>query len=67
MGVLGEAVADDAHAAGLERRAGLPVVEQVVDDRVELLLGRVPGLEQVVVERDLVDGLRSRPRCRRRR
>ena len=43
------------------------VVEQVLDDREQLLLGRVPRLEQVVVERDLVDGRRSPPRCRRRR
>ena len=50
-------MADDADAAGLERRAGLPGREEVGDDRVELLLRRVPGLEQVVVERDLVDGL----------
>ena len=48
-------MADDAHAAGLERRARLPGREQVLDDREELLLGRVPRLEQVVVERDLVD------------
>ena len=48
-------MADDAHAAGFERRAGLPGRQQVLDDRVELLLGRVPRLEQVVVERDLVD------------
>ena len=33
----------------------LPGLEQVVDDRVELLLRRVPGLEQVVVEVDDVD------------
>ena len=41
----------------LERRtvAGDPVREQVVDDRVELLLGRVPRLQQVLVELDLVD------------
>ena len=53
--VAREAVADDAHAAGLERRARLPRRQQVLDDRVQLLLGRVPRLEQVVVERDLVD------------
>ena len=53
--VLREAVADDAHAAGLERRAGLPRRQQVLDDRKQLLLGRIPRLEQVVVQRDLVD------------
>ena len=35
--------------------AGGPVREQIVDDRVELLLGRVPWLQQVLVELDLVD------------
>jgi hypothetical protein len=54
---LGEAVADDAHAAGLQRRAGLPGRQEVLDDGVELLLRWVPRLEQVVVERDLVDRL----------
>ena len=41
----------------VERRpvAGGPVGEQVVEYRVELLLGRVPGLEEVLVEADLVD------------
>ena len=35
----------------------LPVVQQVVDHRVEALGGRVPRLEQVVVQTDVVDGL----------
>ena len=48
---------DEAHAARLERRPARPRRQQVLDDGVEVLLGRVPGLEQVVVERDLVDGL----------
>ena len=34
-----------------------PVLEQLVDDRVELLLRRVPRLEQVVVDVDEVDRL----------
>ena len=51
------AVPDDLR---LEHRAvvgGVPRVELGVDDRVELLLRRVPRLEQVVVEVDDVDGL----------
>ncbi len=52
-----EAMPDEAHAARLERRARVPRREQVLDHREEQLLGRVPRLEQVVVERDLVDGL----------
>ena len=46
---------DQAHAAGLEERTRLPGGEQILEHREELLLGRIPGLEQVVVERDLVD------------
>ena len=34
-----------------------PVPEQVVNDGVEPFLGRIPGLEQVVVELDVVDRL----------
>ena len=52
-----EAVPDQAHAPGLQRGAAGPRRQQVLDDRVEVLLRRVPGLEQVVVERHLVDGL----------
>ena len=48
-------MADDPHAAGLQRGARLPGRQQVLDDREQLLLRRVPRLEQVVVERDLVD------------
>src|SRR5262249_30266430 len=42
----------------------LPGLEQLVDDRVELLLRRVPGLEQVVVEVDDVDRVDRRARVR---
>ena len=35
----------------------MPVVEQVVEHRVEALLGRIPRLHQVVVEVDVVDRL----------
>jgi len=42
----------------------LPGLQQLVDDRVELLLGRVPGLEQVVVEVNDVDGVDRRARVR---
>ena len=60
VGALGEAVPDDPHAARLERRARLPRRQEVLDDGEELLLGRVPRLEQVEVQRDLVDGLDRR-------
>ena len=58
--VAAEAVPDHAHATGLERGARLPRRQQVLDHGVELLLGRVPRLEQVVVEVDLVDRLDRR-------
>jgi hypothetical protein len=32
-----------------------PVGEEIVQDRVELLVRRMPGLEQVVVQTDVVD------------
>src|SRR5438874_1756976 len=57
MRLLGEAMSDHAHPARLERGAGLPRGQQILDHRVEMLLGRIPRLQQVVVERDLVDRL----------
>jgi hypothetical protein len=50
-------VADDAHAVESVRVLGLPIVEQIVDDRVQAIVGWRPRLQQVVVEPDLVDGL----------
>ena len=44
-----------APVAVVGARPGAPVVEQVVEHRVEVLLRRVPRLHQVVVEADLVD------------
>ena len=51
------AVADDPQD-GVRRGVGFtPVVQQVVDDRVQALFRRIPGLQEVVVEPDLVDRL----------
>ena len=36
-------------------RRSLPVADQVVQDGIEILLGRCPGLHEVVVEPDRVD------------
>ena len=58
--VAAEAVPDEPHAARLDRGAGLPGRQEVLDDREQLLLRRVPRLQQVVVERDLVDRLDRR-------
>ena len=44
------------------RKAGLPVVEQIVEHGIELLLGRIPGLQQVVVDARLVDRADGRVR-----
>ena len=49
-------VADHAHALVWRAVARLPVVEQVVEVRIEVLLGRIPGLGEVVVDPHLVDG-----------
>jgi len=53
----GEAMPDQPDPAGLERGTRLPGSEQIFDDGEQLLLGRVPRLEQVIVERNLVDRL----------
>ena len=55
-----EAVPDQPHPARLQGRARLPSRQQILDDREQLLLGRVPRLEQVVIERYLIDGLDRR-------
>jgi hypothetical protein len=55
MGAVGPAVADDLDVVGDLGMTAAPVTDQVVDDREEPLLGRIPRLEQVVVEADLVD------------
>ena len=49
------AVADHLDAVGVGGRIRPPGIEQVVHDRVELLVGRIPRLQQVVVERHAVD------------
>ena len=54
------AVAHDAHPLEWRPKRGQPVVQQVVEDRVEALLRRVPRLEQVVVDLDIVDGVDGR-------
>ena len=41
---------------GARCRRGTPVLEQVVEHRIQPLLGWMPGLHEVVVEADLVDG-----------
>ena len=38
----------------------LPGVEQIVDDREQAFLGRIPRLREVVIEMRLVDGLDGR-------
>ena len=56
-------VADHAHGIAVRIRevrgvrcGGMPVFEQVVEHRVQPLLGGMPGLHEVVVEPDVVDG-----------
>ena len=55
VAAVGPPVVDDPDVGGLVGVLGVPVAEQVVDDGVEVLLRRVPRLEQVVVEPDVVD------------
>jgi hypothetical protein len=49
-------VTDELDLLDLRVGALLPGLEHGVDGRVELLLGRVPGLEQVGVDVHVVDG-----------
>ena len=53
-------VADDLRLGHRPVVGGVPCLELRVDDRVELLLRRIPRLEQVVVEVDDVDGVDGR-------
>ena len=48
-------MADETHAARVQRRPRLPRRKEILDHGEELLLGRIPRLEQVIVERHLVD------------
>ncbi len=50
-------MADDAQSLKGGLVAGLPVFKQVGEDGVELLLGRVPGLVEVIVDAGGIDGL----------
>ena len=60
-------VPDQPQALRLGQILGLPRVEQVVDDREQAFLGRIPRLRQVVIEVRLVDGLDRRVDVRVRR
>ncbi len=52
--------AGDADTVVRQRHRGLPVAQQVVQHRVEGLLGRIPGLHQIVVQPNGVDALDGR-------
>ena len=49
-------MADDAHAFEWRTVIGQPIPDQLVEDRIQLLFGRAPRLDQVVVQPDRVDG-----------
>ena len=55
VGVRRPACAQDPQPVEGRTILRLPVVEQVVDDRVELFVGRIPGLEQIVIDASVVD------------
>ncbi len=48
---------DDPHVGRVLGIGLLPVAEQIVDDGIQPILGRIPWLEQVVVQADVVDRL----------
>ena len=43
------ALPDDADAAEGRRVFGVPIEKQVVEDGLEVLLGRVPGFDQIMM------------------
>ena len=57
VAALGPPVADHSDVRRVVRVRLPPVAEQVVDDGVKPFLRRVPRLEQVVVEANVIDGL----------
>ena len=50
-------MADDLNPIRWRGRVGPPLVEQIIHHRIELFVRRIPGFEQVVVERHPVDGV----------
>lgn len=61
---VGPPVTDHAHVRCVVGVGLPPVVEQAIDDGVQPFLGRIPRLEQVVVEADVVDRLDGNVRVR---
>ena len=55
VGLLRPAVADDADSLELRRMSGHPVVQHVVEHGEQALLWRIPRLDQIVIEADLID------------
>ena len=55
VATVGPLVPDHPDVRGVIGVVPDPVTEQVVNDGVEPFYGRIPGLEQVVVELDVVD------------
>src|SRR4029079_9270233 len=53
-------VSDQSESLRFGQMLGLPSVEEIVDHREEMFLGRIPRLRQIVIEMRLVDGLDGR-------
>src|SRR4029453_18727082 len=53
MSAVGPAVSDHSDLRAVIGMGLLPVIEQLVDDRIQPSLRRIPGLEQVIVETDV--------------
>ena len=47
---------DDADTIERRSKRSPPIVQQVREHRVEILLGGIPRLHEIVVQSDLVDG-----------
>jgi hypothetical protein len=50
-------MAQNAHAVERRTVIGLPVFEQVVEDWIEVLFGRIPRFEEIMMNARLINGL----------
>ena len=55
VGFWTPALTDDTDAPEGRRVFGVPICEQVVENGVEILLGRIPGFHQVMMQTNIVD------------
>ena len=67
VAAVGPSVADDPNAPFGIGMSAAPRGQEILEDRVQAVLGRVPRLQQVVMEAQVVDRLDREHRCPRTR